>query len=389
LLVIAQVTLSFLVLIGAGLCVRSLNKLQAIDAGFDPSRTLVISLDLGPSGYDESRGQLLFQRLVDRVASLPGVESAGLAQLTPLGDTPLQRRTAVEGYESQPGENMSFSYNVVSARFFETLRTPIVGGRNFTAQDRAGAPQVVIVNETLARRYWPNGDAIGKRLIFGAYKGSPIPLQYLEIVGVVGDGKYQDLTEQPRRMMFLPLAQTYRPEMRLHVRTAQDPTAMVAAIRREAQTLDPSLPLYNIKTLEEQKNRSLYTARLAATLLSVFGGLALLLASVGLYGVMAYVVGLRRREIGVRLALGAQRRDVFRLVLKEGMALVAVGIGVGLAGAIAATRLLTTFLYDVRPTDAMTFIGVAAALAAVALLANYLPARRAARTDPMRALRNE
>jgi putative ABC transport system permease protein len=247
----------------------------------------------------------------------------------------------------------------------------------------------VIINETLARRYFPNGGALGKRLIFGAYRGSPIPLQHLEIVGVVRDSKYSELTEQPRRMMFLPLAQSYRPEMRLHVRTAQDPIAMVAAARRETQKLDANLPLYNIKTLEAQKDRSLYTARLAATLLSVFGGLALLLASIGLYGVMAYVVGQRRREIGVRLALGAQRRDVFKLVIKEGMALVAVGVALGLAAAMAGTRLLTTFLYEVRPTDAATFIGGALLLAAVALLANYLPARRAAQTDPMRALRAE
>jgi predicted permease len=389
LLVVAQVALSFVVLIGAGLCVRSLQRLQSIDAGFDPARTLVMSLHPGLSGYDEARGQLFYQQLVERVTGLPGVESASLAQLTPLSDDLLTRSTVIEGYEPQPGEKMSFFYNVVGPRYFETLRTPLVSGRDFTPQDRAGAPQVVIINETLQRRYFPNGDALGKRLIFGAYRGSPIPLQHLEIIGVVKDSKYSELTEQTRRMMFLPLAQSYRPEMRLHVRTAQDPIAMVAAIRRETQKLDASLPVYNIKTLEEQKDGSLYTARLAATLMSVFGGLALLLASVGLYGVMAYVVGQRRREIGVRLALGAQRRDVFRLVIKEGMTLVAVGIALGLAGTIAGTRLLTTFLYEVQPTDAATFIGAALLLAAVALLANYLPARRAARTDPMQALRAE
>jgi predicted permease len=390
LLVVAQVALSFLVLIGAGLCVRSLQRLQAIDAGFDPDRTLVMSLNLGLSGYDEARGQIFYQQLVGRVTGLPGVESASLAQLTPLSDDLLTRSTAIEGYQPQPGEKMeSFFYNVVAPRYFETLRTPMVSGRDFTPQDRAGAPQVVIINETLARRYFPDGDALGKRLIFGAYRGAPIPLQHLEIVGVVKDSKYMDLTEQPRRMMFLPLAQSYRPEMRLHVRAAQDPAAMIAAVRREAQKLDANLPVYNIKTLEEQKDRSLYTARMAATLLSVFGGLALLLASVGLYGVMAYVVGQRRREIGVRLALGARRRDIFGLVIKEGMATVAAGVALGLAGAIAGTRLLSAFLYGVETTDAATFIGVALLLAAVALLANYLPARRAAQTDPMKALRAE
>src|SRR4029453_7172514 len=190
-----------------------------------------------------------------------------------------------------------------------------------------------------------------------------------------------------RRMMFLPLAQSYRPEMRLHVRTAQDPTALTRAIRRETQKLDASLPVYNIKTLAEQKDRSLYSARLAATLLSVFGGLALLLASIGLYGVMAYVVSQRRREIGVRLALGARQRDVFGLVIKEGMALVAIGVALGLAGAIAGERVLTPFLSSVQPTAAATFAGIALLLLSVALLANYLPARRAAQTDPMQALR--
>jgi len=390
LLVVAQVALSFVVLIGAGLCVRSLQRLQAIDAGFDPAKVLVLSLDLGPSGYDEARGRLFYQQLVERVTALPGVESASLAQLTPLSDDPLQRRTAIEGYEPPPGEqSVSFFYNVVGPRYFETLRTPLISGRDFTPQDRASAPQVVIINETLARRYFPNGNALGKRLIFGAYRGSPIPLQHLEIVGVVTDSKYAELTEQTRPMMFLPLAQTYRPEMRLHVRTAQDPAALIAAIRRETQKLDASLPVYNVRTLAGQKDRSLYNARLAATLLSVFGGLALLLASIGLYGVMAYVVGRRRREIGVRLALGAQQRDVFRLVLKEGMTLVAVGLALGLAGALTGTRLLTTFLYGVRPTDAATFISIALLLAVVALVANYLPARRAAHTDPMQALRHE
>jgi macrolide transport system ATP-binding/permease protein len=389
LLVVAQVALSFLVLIGAGLCVRSLQRLQAIDAGFDPAKVLVLSLDLGLSGYDVARGQLFYQQLLERVTGLPGVESASLAHSTPLGDDLLTRRTAIEGYEPQPNENMSFSYNVVGPRFFETLRTPLVSGRAFTPQDRAGAPQVVIINETLQRRYFPNGDALGRRLIFGNYLGSPIPLQHLEIIGVVKDSKYAELTEQTQQMMFLPLAQNYRPEMRLHVRTAQDPPALVAAIRRETQNLDAGLPFYNIKTLAEQKDRSLYTARLAAMLLSVFGGLALLLASIGLYGVMAYVVSQRRREIGVRLALGAQQRDVFRLVLKEGMAMVAVGLALGLAGALAGTRLLTTFLYGVEPTDTATFSGIALLLAAVALVANYLPARRAARTDPIPALRAE
>jgi predicted permease len=388
-LVVAQVTLSFLVLIGAGLCVRSLQKLQAIDAGFDPARVLVLSLDLGPSAYDEKRGLLFYRQLHERISGLPGVESASLANLSPLSDGLLMRRTEIEGYTPQSGEDIRFNYTVVGPHYFETMRTPFVSGRDFSAPDAAGAPQVVIINESMARRYWPNGDALGKRLVFGNYPGSPIPLQRLEIVGVVKDSKYLSVTEGARRMMFLPLEQSYRREMRLHIRTAQEPAGLMAAIRREVQALDPNLPVYNIRTLEEQKDRSLYTARLAATLLSIFGGLALLLASVGLYGVMAYVVGQRRREIGIRLALGASSREIFRLVIKEGMTLVTIGLALGLAGAFAGTRLLNNFLYGITPVDAATFIGVGALLMVMTLLANYAPARRAARVAPIEALRNE
>lgn len=389
LMVVAQVALSFMVLIGAGLCVRSLQKLQEIDPGFDPAKTLVMSLDLGRSGYDEARGQLFHQQLVEHLNGLPGVESASLALTTPLSDGLLTRTTSIDGYQPQAGENMSFSYNVVGPRYFETLRTPFIRGRDFAAQDRAGEPQVVIINETLARRYLPNGDVLGKRLTFGAYRGSPIPIQHLQIIGVVRDTKYQDLTEQNLPMMFLPLAQTYRPEVQLLVRTAQDPTIMVATVRQEVHKLNGALPIYNIKTLEEQKDRSLYTARLAATLLSTFGGLALLLASIGLYGVMAYVVSLRRREIGLRLALGAQKYNVFGLMIKEGMTLVAVGLALGVAGAIVATRVLTGFLYGVETTNVATFISIGLLLTIVALLATYLPARRATRVNPLAALRSE
>jgi predicted permease len=389
LLVIAQVTLSFLVLIGAGLCVRSLQKLQAIDAGFDPAQVLILSLDLGPGGYDEARGLLFYRQLVERVSSLPGIESASLANLSPLGDNLLMRRTEIEGYTPQSSEDIRFNYTVVGPRHFETMRTPFVRGRDFSAQDVAGAPQVVIINESMARRYWPNGDALGKRLVFGNYPGSPIPLQRLEIVGVIKDSKYLSLTEATRSMMFVPLEQSYRREMRLHIRTTREPAGLLASIRREVQTLDPNLPVYNIRTLEEQKDRSLYTARLTATLLSIFGGLALLLASIGLYGVMAYVVGQRRREIGIRLALGATSREVFKLVVKEGMTLVAIGLALGLAGAFAGARLLANFLYGVEPIDAATFIGIGALLMLVTLLANYAPARRASRVAPMEALRNE
>jgi len=241
----------------------------------------------------------------------------------------------------------------------------VLQGREFGQSDVAAAPRVVIVNETAARRFWPDQSPIGQRLSFK-------PEEFREIVGVVKDSKYSRLNEESRPAVYVPFAQEYRGNMALHVRTIGEPGTMLAAVRCEAQALDASLPLYNIKTLEEQKSRSLYTSRMAATLLTVFGLLALGLAAVGLYGVMAYAVNRRTREIGIRLALGAQSKDVLRQVLGEGMSMVTIGLALGLGGAIAATRLVTGFLYGVTPTDPITFVGAALLLTGVALLANYL-----------------
>jgi predicted permease len=261
----------------------------------------------------------------------------------------------------------------------------LLEGREFGQSDTTNTPPVAIINQTAAHRFWPGQSPLGRRVIIGR----PPDAQASEIVGVVKDSKYRRLTEEARPAVFTPFLQRYRGDMTLHVRTTGEPGTMLAAVRREAQALDAGLPLYNTKTLDEQKSSSLYTSRMAATLLTVFGLLALLLAAIGLYGVMAYAVNRRTREIGIRLALGAQSKDVLRQALREGMSIAAIGLALGLGGAVAATRLVEGFLYDVKATDPISFAGAAMLLAGVALLANYLPARRASGIDPMVALRSD
>ena len=384
LLVVGQVALSLIVLVGAGLCVRSLQKLQAIDAGFDPARVLVMSADVSLSGYNNERGLRFYSELLERVKLLRGVEAVSLGAQIPLGGG-ISSTLKVAGYVPKPGEDMSSDFNIIGPDYFRTMKIPLLHGREFGQSDTAAAPQVVIINETAARRFWPDQSPVGRRLILGRAPDEEVR----EIVGVVKDSKYRRLNEEVRPAMYVPLAQDYRANMALHVRTTGEPGALLATVRREVQALDASLPVYNIKTLEEQKSGSLYTSRMAAMLLTVFGLLALLLAAVGLYGVMAYAVNRRTREIGIRLALGARGHDVLRQVLLEGMTMVMIGLALGLGGAIAATRLVASFLYDVTATDPVTFAGAALLLAGVAFLANYLPARRATKVDPMVALRSE
>ncbi len=387
LLVVAQVALSLVVLVSAGLCVRSLRKLQSIDAGFEPAKVLVMSMDLTLNGYREPRGRQFYSQLVERVSALPGVESVSLARIVPLGDTGMRITVGVQGHPSDRDHSINFSFNIISPNYFQTMGTALLRGRDFRWEDREGAAPVVIINETIASRYWPGQDPVGKHLTL-LFPGTR-ERKLLEIIGLVRNSKYRLLTEATPPTMFLPFLQTYRADMALHVRTAADPKTMAAAVRREAQSLDPNLPVFNIKTLEEQKRDSLYASRMAATLLAIFGLLALSLAAVGIYGVIHYSVSQRIHEIGIRMALGALGKDVLALVLSEGILLVAIGVMLGVAGAMAATRLFATFLYEVSATDPATFVSIALVLATVALLAAYIPARRATKVDPMVALRYE
>jgi predicted permease len=388
LLVVVPVALSLMVLISAGLCVRSLQKLLSIDAGFDPAKVMVMSLDLGLNGYKEAQGQQFYSEAVERVSTLRGVESVSLAAIVPLGGGGMRRSVQVEGYTLQPGERtLNFNMNIVGLKYFHTMGMPLAQGRDFGSQDREGAPKVVIINETVAHRFWPDESPVGRHLNFGGIGGRPD--QLIEIIGVVKDSKYRSLTEEPTTSMFLPLAQNYRANMALHIRAVSEPKEMVAAVRREVQAMDANLPVYNIKTLAEQKSSSLYTSRMVATLLTFFGLLALLLAAIGIYGVMAYSVNRRTREIGIRMALGAKQTDVLRLVMGEGLILVAAGLAVGLGVTFAVTRVISSLLYGVSATDTATFIVISLVLAGVALGACFVPARRATKVDPMVALRYE
>lgn len=381
-LVVGQVALSLIVLVGAGLCVRSLQKLQSIDAGFDTARVLLLSADVSLSGYETERGLRFYTDLVERVKRLRGVEAASIAVQVPLAGN-INSTLRGEGYAPQPGEDLSSDFNIVGPDYFRTMKIPLQQGREFGEADTTTTLPVAIVNETTARRFWADRSPIGRRVILGRAPNEEVR----EIVGVVKDSKYRQLNEVVRPTVYVPFSQDYRASMALHVRTTDDPAAMLAAVRREVQALDPTLPIYDIKTLEEQRSNSLFTSRMAATLLTLFGVLALLLAAIGLYGVMAYAASRRTHEIGIRIALGAQAREVRRPLMREGAAVLALGLALGLGGALAATRLVETFLYGVTPTDPIAVAGAVALLGGVALVANYLPARQASRTDPILAIR--
>ncbi len=387
LLIMAQVALSLVVLICAGLCVRSLRNLQSIDAGFEPAKVLVMSVNLAMNGYKPEQGRQFYAQLLERVSALPGVESASYARNVLLGGSGMRLSVNIEGHTPPPGQVINLDLNIVGPEYCRTMKMPLMRGRDFTARDVAGAPRVVIVNETTARAYWPNQEPIGKHIILGSPGGGQP--EVVEVIGVVRDSRYRSLTDPVRPAMLLPTGQHYSADLSLYVRAAGDPKSLIEAVRREVRALDRQLPVYRVRTLEEQKSNSLYSERVTALLLTAFGVMALLLAAMGIYGVMAYSVNQRTREIGIRMALGAQRNDVMRLVLRQGMLMVGSGIVLGLAGTIASTRLIKSFLYGLSATDPITFAVVALLLTFIALLACYVPAKRAAKVDPMVALRYE
>ncbi len=381
-LVITQVALSMVALISAGLFVRSLREAYKADPGFDPHGVLLASFDPFLNGYDEIRGREFYRRLVERVRTVPGIESATLARRLPLTDGGIAfANVAIDGYAPAKDEDMRLNYETVGPKYFQTMRIPFVHGRDFDERDQEGAPGVVIINETMARRYWPGGDALGRRL--------KLTKDWLEIVGVAKDVKNRSLNEAPQPFLYLPLFQDYRSNMILVARTAVEPEKMFQPVRAEVAALDPEIPMFDAKTLEEHVGISLFLQRMAATLLSIFGLLALSLAAIGLYGVMAYSVSQRTRELGIRVSVGAERRDIFKLILGQGLAMSVVGLFVGLIAALAVTRLTANLLYGVTATDPVTFIVIALLLLCVTLLACYFPARRATRVDPMIALRAE
>jgi predicted permease len=396
LLVVTQVALSVVLLIAAGLFLRSLQQTQTIDPGFDAERIVSLPLNINLLRYTSTQGREFYKQVIERVEAIPGVESASVARVAAVSGGSSVRSLMIEGRASSgnqfrsegagaaSGDAESVSANVVGTRYFQTMGIGLMQGRDFNTQDTVDHPLVVIVNEAFVRRHFPTENPLGRRLSFGGAEGP-----WREIVGVVRTSKYFSLVEPPTPVAYLPLQQNHETGMTLHVRTSVDPASVAGAIRNETQALEKNLPLGNPETMSVRVANSLYAARMGAILLAVFGGLALLLASIGLYGVMSFAVSRRTRELGIRVALGARPGDVFRLVLKQGMALVIAGLVLGLAIAAMVTRLLVSFLYGVSAMDTLTFAAIPVLLTLVALLACYLPARRATKVEPLVALRYE
>src|SRR5262249_13270361 len=383
-LIIAQIALSFVVLIVAGLFLRSLDKLFAVDPGFNPDNVLVAEIELPVSKYAEARVAPFFQQLRERLQTLPGAQSVALANYTPLAGIIGLNTVVVEGRPVNPNEMATVDSNEVSAGHHELMGTALRQGRGFTQQDRAGQPAVVIVNEAFAQKFFPGQNPLGQRISLGV--GKP----WLQIVGVTRNVKGFSLLGEDRPQIDLPLAQRdVHHALRVLVRARTDAAALLPLARREVHALDPGLAFFKTTTLKGDLRATIAVWRMGATLTSLFGVVALSLAAIGLYGIIAYAVDQRTREIGIRIALGAQPGAVLRLILREGVALVGVGLALGFAAAFATTRLVETFLYGVLASDPLTFVAVVLLLTLVALLACYLPARRAMKVDPMVALRCE
>ncbi|MCA1627995.1 MAG: ABC transporter permease [Acidobacteria bacterium] len=386
LLIVGQVAVSLVLLISAGLFIRSLQNSQNVNPGFETHNGLVMAVDLRPAGYgeDEAKGRAFYRRLIEKIEALPGVRSASLADIVPLSMNTNETGITIEGGTEPPDKRFITAHNSVAPRYFETMNIPLLRGREFTDADIREAPPVAIINETMARRFWATDDAIGKRFRFGGADG-----ELYEVVGVARDSKYGTLGEDAQPFMFLPFLQDYDAEANVHVRTESDPRGLRNAVQRAALEIDPTLPAFDVQTIEEAVAFSFYPSRIAVGLLGTLGALGLLLALVGIYGVMSYFVAQRTREIGVRMALGAKGSDVLRFVVWRGMMLVAIGIAIGVGAALLMTGVMRSLLYGVSTTDPVTFISVSLLLAAVALVAILIPARRATKVDPMVALRYE
>jgi predicted permease len=379
------VALSLLLLVGAGLFTRSLMNLRKLDPGFRTANLVVFSIDASRNGYSQARIHQLYEEIQHRLASVPGVASASLAQIVPLSGDNNISSIHVQGYEPKTDENMHPNFNEVSPGFFKTLGIPLLAGREFTPRDKLGAQKVAVVNETFAKRFLGTGNPLGRR--FGHHAQGPADV---EIVGVVKDGKYSTLRDAKTIFVYVPYQQD--PDLSnisANVRTLGPPEALMPALRHEIANIDSNLAIWDLKTMESQVNQSLFAERMTAILCACFGALATILAFMGLYGVMAFSVARRTREIGIRMALGAGRGRVLRMVLKEVGWMCLIGVGLGVPLAIGLSRYLVSQLYGVAPTDLPTLLFAVLTMIWVSLVAGFLPARRAASIDPNIALRYE
>ncbi|MFY9609208.1 MAG: ABC transporter permease [Blastocatellia bacterium] len=391
LLVISEVALGFMLLVGAGLMMRSLSRLQEVDPGFSPEGVLTFEISLGGRNYSTSAQRDLFVTEWEaKLASLPGVESVGAVSHLPLDDYPnWYSPYAPEGLTEEQKRNLLADHRCITPGYFQAMGARLVSGRWFDRQDSASARNVVIIDDLLARQTWPNESAIGKKIEAEHATDGDFVAQWGEVVGVVRHLRHHSLSKELRGQIYFPYPQSPREHLSYAVRTKSDPLSLVPAIRRELREIDGDMALNKVRPMKDYVNRGLASARFTAVLAGVFGGVALLLAAIGIYGVMSYTVSQRTQEIGIRIALGATVRNILLLTIGQGFKLTIVGVTLGCIGAVALTRLLESLLFGVSATDPVTFVAIALLLTCVALLACYLPARRATKVDPMVALKYE
>ncbi len=386
-LIVFQISVSLILIIGAGLLARSLQNLKNFYPGFNKENVLLVSISPDLIGYQESQLVPLYERLLDRIGRIPGVRSTTFSIYSPLDRNFGFTEPKIEGAQPNSAKELSpVGLNVVGPNYFTTLQTPVIAGRDFRSSDRSGTPLVALINETMARNYFADTNPLGRHLSVPGWKGDA---SWLEIVGIVKDAKNHDLRDQIPPMIYLPLFQEPEAGITFELRTAIDPRRVETAALRAVKAVDGRLPISGVETLRNQVNDSLVQERLVASLSSLFGGLALILATVGLYGLMTYAVNRRTGEIGIRVALGARRAQITGMVLRETLLLVLTGLAIGVPAALGASRLIRSELFGLNADDPLTIIMAGFLLASVAALAGYAPARRASRVDPMIALRHE
>jgi putative ABC transport system permease protein len=389
LLVIAEVALALMLLVGAGLLIKSFTRILGVSPGFEPKNVLTMGISLPAARYPNDTARIAFwDQVLPRLAAIPGVRSAGATTVMPFSGGWSTGSFSVEGYTPKEGENSPWGdIRTATPGFAEALQIPVKRGRFISDQDLPGSQEVVVVDEEMVRRYWPNTDPIGKRIFFDGAPGQPI--EYITVVGVVGHAKQEALDAEDRVQLYFPYRQNPQGFLSVVLRTNVPPETLIPAARQAVQSVDKDQPLSQVRTMEELLAQSVGQRRLSMLLIGVFAGVALLLASIGIYGVMSYSVAQRAHELGIRMALGAARANVLRLVMRQGMTLVIIGLALGIGGALAVTRFLESQLFGVAATDPATFTIVALILASVALVATLVPAMRATRVDPLVALRQE
>jgi predicted permease len=380
--VLIQVSLSFVLLVGAGLLIKSLRSVQASDPGFSTDRVLVTSINLAAAGYDTARATQFQDGLLERLQAVGRVESVAYSRVAPFSYRPYSSGTiAIDGFDAPPDQQPTAQYDEVSPSFFATMGIPLVSGREFTRDDGASAPLVAVVNETMATRFWRGASPIGRRLQVNG--------RWMQVVGVAKNAKYGSFMEASQPFFYVPLRQNFSAVVAVEIRTPQRPDALAPALLREIHALDPNLAPGELITMREQVGRTMSPQRAAVALLEVFGALALLLAAIGLYGVMSYAVSQSTRELGLRMALGAGAPNVLRLVLRRGLVLTGAGVVLGAAAAMGLTRVLGDLLFRVSPRDPLAFGVALAIMLAASMSACFVPAWRATRIDPLCALRQD